>query len=41
MIPEGVWKLQRTLPVSASSAWNSPFMTPVNTKSLAVTKVDE
>src|SRR5580692_1891513 len=41
MIPDGVWKLQRSLPVSASSAWNSPVMTPVNTRLLAVTIVDD
>src|SRR3954467_2165754 len=34
--PDGVWKLQRILPVSASSAWNSPVSTPVNTRLLAV-----
>ena len=40
-MPEGVWKLQRTFPVSASSAWNSPVITPVKTRLLAVTMVEE
>ena len=41
MMPDGVWKLHSSLPVSASSAWNSPFITPVNTRLLAVTMVEE
>src|SRR5216684_1837860 len=40
-IPDGVWKLQRILPVSASSAWNSPVITPVKTRLLAVVSSDE
>src|SRR5919112_3453521 len=41
IMPDGVWKLHSTLPVSASSAWNSPVITPVKTRLLAVLKVDE
>ena len=37
----GVWKLHSTLPFSASSACSSPVITPVNTRSLAVTMVEE
>src|SRR5262245_1542645 len=40
-MPDGVWKLHSTLPVSASIAWNSPVMTPVNTRLLAVDSVED
>src|SRR4051812_9154133 len=40
-MPDEVWKLQRSLPVSASWASNSPVITPVNTRLLAVDMVDE
>src|SRR5215813_14951119 len=39
MIPDGVWNCHRILPVSLSTAMNSPVSSPVNTNPPAVTSV--
>ena len=39
MIPDGVWNFQTILPVSSSTAMNSPVSSPVKTRPPAVTRV--